>query len=130
MFLLTGLVTLLAVLAYFLTGVGVARARSRYNVKAPATSGDPAFERAFRVQQNMLEWMPLFLPSLWLFAFYLSDVWAAAIGLIWIGGRLLYARDYAAAAEARGRGFAIQAMACGALFVGAAARVLWLLVHG
>ena len=29
---------------------------------------------------NTLEWMPIFLPSLWLFAIYLSDAFAAALG--------------------------------------------------
>src|SRR3954465_15530933 len=39
----------------------------------------PRFERVFRVQMNTLEWMPIFLPSLWLFAIYVSDPIAAAI---------------------------------------------------
>ncbi len=52
-------------------------------IKAPAISGHPDFERYFRVQANTLEWMPIFLPSLWLFALYVSDMGAAAIGLVW-----------------------------------------------
>jgi len=40
-------------------------------------AGHPDFDRVFRVQMNTLEWMPIFLPVLWLFALYVSD-WAAA----------------------------------------------------
>jgi glutathione S-transferase len=78
----TALVTLLAVLFYFITSAQVARARIKYGVKLPAISGNPDFERVFRVQMNTLEWLPIFLPSLWLFAIYLSDAIAAAIGAV------------------------------------------------
>ena len=69
----TALVTCLSILFYFFTSVRVARARAAFGVKAPAISGDPDFERVFRVQMNTLEWMPIYLPSLWLFAIYTSD---------------------------------------------------------
>ncbi len=112
-------VSLLAVLFYFYTSVAVARARARYGVKAPAVSGHPDFERYFRVQANTLEWMPIFLPSLWLFAIYVSDIGAAVIGLVWILGRILYFIGYTMAAEKRGRGFAVQALAATVLLLGA-----------
>ncbi len=69
----TAIVTCLAVAFYFFTSTQVARARVRLGVKLPAITGNPEFERIFRVQMNTLEWMPIFLPSLWLFAIYLSD---------------------------------------------------------
>src|SRR3981081_2149396 len=69
----TALVTCLAILFYFFTSTRVARARAAFEIKAPAITGNPDFERVFRVQMNTLEWMPIFLPSLWLFAIYLSD---------------------------------------------------------
>jgi glutathione S-transferase len=64
----TAIVTLLAVGFYLFTSLAVASARVKFGIKAPATAGHPDFERAFRVQMNTLESMPLFLPSLWLFA--------------------------------------------------------------
>jgi glutathione S-transferase len=76
-----------------------------YSIKLPAISGDPDFERVFRVQMNTLEWMPIFLPSLWLFAIYISDAIAAALGLVWIVGRILYMIGYMQAVEKRGPGF-------------------------
>ncbi|MFT4095829.1 MAG: MAPEG family protein [Rhodoblastus sp.] len=115
----TALVTLLSIAVYFWADFNVGKARGAYKIKAPAITGDPNFERIFRAHQNMMEWMPIFLPSLWLFALYLSDRWAALIGLVWIGGRALYILTYSQDAAKRGRGFAIQAAAAGVLFVGA-----------
>ena len=73
----TALVTLLAVLVYFYSSILVSRARGKFGVKLPATSGNADFERVFRAQMNTLEWMPIFLPSLWLFAIYIGDGIAA-----------------------------------------------------
>ena len=126
----TAIVTLLAVLVYFLTSINVARARAAYGVKAPAMSGHPDFERAFRVQMNTLEWMPIFLPSLWLFAIYIGDAIAAGIGVVWIVGRILYFIGYSKAAEKRSAGFAVQALASMALWAGALGAALWRLLHG
>ena len=129
MFPYTALVTCLAILFYFFTSVQVAKARVKFGVKVPAITGHPDFERVFRVQMNTLEWMPIFLPSLWLFAVYVSDPGAAVLGLIWIAGRALYMTGYAQAAAKRGRGFAIQAVAAIILWVGALGAIVWRLIH-
>ena len=126
----TALVTLLAVLFYFVTSTRVARARVAYGVKVPAISGNPDFERVFRVQMNTLEWLPIFLPSLWLFAIYISDPFAAVLGLVWIAGRILYMTGYSQAANKRGRGFGVQAGAAILLWLGALGAIIWSLVHG
>ena len=126
----TALVTCLAMLFYFFASVQVSRARVAYGVKLPAISGHPDFERVFRVQMNTLEWMPVFLPSLWLFAVYISDTIAAAIGVVWIIGRILYMTGYTKAVEKRGPGFAIQALATIALLLGALAAIVWQLIKG
>ena len=125
----TALVTCLAILFYFFTSLQVGKARETFGVKAPAMSGQPDFERVFRVQMNTLEWMPIFLPSLWLFAIYISDAIAALVGLVWILGRVLYMIGYSKAAAKRGPGFAIQALACGVLLLGALGAIAWRLVH-
>jgi len=130
MFHFTAIVTLLAVMFYFYTSVQVARARVAYGVKAPAVSGQPDFERIFRVQMNTLEWMPIFLPALWLFAIYLSDGFAAALGLVWIVGRIIYMVGYAAAANKRGAGFAVQSVAAIALWAGALYGIVSRMLHG
>jgi len=125
----TALVTLLAVLFYFVTSARVARARVAYGVKLPAISGHPDFERVFRVQMNTLEWLPIFLPSLWLFAIYVSDQIAAAIGLVWIAGRIFYMIGYTRSVPQRGPGFGIQALACAVLLFGALGAIVWRLIH-
>ena len=130
MYHLTALVTCLALMIYLLTSVRVARARAAFGIKAPAISGNPDFERVFRVHMNTLEWMPIFLPSLWLFAIYVSDPYAALLGLVWIGGRALYLTGYAQAAEKRGRGFAVQFVAAAILWLGALGAIVWRIVQG
>jgi len=126
----TALVTLLAVVLYFSTGWMVALARAKYGISAPATTGNPDFERVFRVQANPLEWMPIFLPVLWLCALYLSDWGAALLGLIWIGSRTAYIIGYSAAAEKRHRAFLVQGLASFALLIGALVGIVLRLVHG
>jgi glutathione S-transferase len=130
MFHFTALVTCLAIAQYFFTSIQVSKARAAFGIKVPAMTGNPDFERVFRVQMNTLEWMPIFLPSLWLFAVYISDPLAAAIGVVWIAGRILYMTGYSQAAEKRGRGFGIQALAAGTLWLGALGAIVWRLVHG
>jgi glutathione S-transferase len=115
----TAIVTVLAVLFYFFLATRVPVARGKFGVKLPATTGHPDFERVFRVHMNTLEWMPIFLPLLWLCAIYFSDGAAALLGLAWIGGRVLYFTGYAEAVEKRLPGFFIQAMACVLLLIGA-----------
>jgi len=126
----TGLVSLLAILFYFFTSARVARARAKYKIAAPAITGNADFERLFRVQMNTLEWMPIFLPSLWLFAIYISDRWAALVGLVWIVGRIVYMLGYEQATEKRSPGFFIQALACIVLVFGSMGMIVSRMVHG
>ncbi|MEN3351347.1 MAG: hypothetical protein V7632_4982 [Bradyrhizobium sp.] len=125
----TAIVTCLAVALHFFFALQVARARALYGVKLPAISGNPDFERIYRIQMNTLEWAPIFLPSLWLFAVYIGDAAAAAIGAIWVIGRIVYFLGYRAAVPKRTPGFAIQALACTVLWAGALGGALWRLVH-
>jgi glutathione S-transferase len=125
----TAVVTLVAVMLYFATGCRVAQARGRFGVKAPATTGHPDFERAFRVQMNTLEWMPIFLPALWLAAIYVSDMGAALLGVVWVGGRVLYMHGYTQAAEKRETGFFVQAIAAGLLWLAALIGTVASLLH-
>jgi len=127
---LTALATLTALAVYFLAGALVGRARWKYHVKAPAVVGDPAFERAFRAQQNVLEWMPLFLPALWLFALGVSDGWAGTLGFLWSLARLGYIFAYAAAAEKRGPYFLAQLVVFVALWIGALIGILRVWIGG
>jgi glutathione S-transferase len=124
----TALATCLALLVYLYSSILVSRARIKFGVKLPAISGNTDFERVFRAQMNTLEWLPFFLPSLWLFAVYIGDVSAAALGAVWVVGRILYVQGYAKAVEKRGPGFAIQALAAVVLWLGALGAIVWRLI--
>jgi len=122
------IVTLVALLVYVWMGVRVGGARKKSGIPAPAMTGDPELERHIRVQANTLEWLPIFLPSLWLFAIYWSDMVAAGLGVVWIIGRILYALGYAQSADKRELGFMIQMAATAILLFGALGRAIWMLV--
>lgn len=114
---LPALVTLLTVLLLFGTMFVVGRARSRYDIKAPAVSGHPAFERAYRVQMNTLESTLMFLPTLWLAAQYGFSGWAGIAGLVWLIGRVWYALSYLKDPRKRGLGFGLAMLGWAALLL-------------
>src|SRR3989344_6267832 len=103
------IVTIAAVLVYVWMGLRAAGPRRKSGVAAPAMTGDPILERHIRVQANTLEWLPVFLVGLWLFALYWNDLVAAALGVVWIVGRVLYALGYVADPAKRELGFVVQA---------------------
>lgn len=108
---LSALVTLLTVLLLAACMYVVGRARVKYAIKAPAVSGHPAFERAYRVQMNTLEGAVMFLPTLWLATNYGFGGWAGIAGLVWIVGRVWYAMAYVRDAASREPGFVIGMLA-------------------
>jgi glutathione S-transferase len=118
------LVTLLALFEYFGFALAVAGARQRFGVKAPATSGHEHFERYFRVQQNTLELLVMFIPSLWIAARYFPAWLVTAVGAVYLVGRLLYFRGYVAEAGRRHLGFMLSIVPvlslAGAAAIGAA----------
>ncbi len=124
------LITLLTVFLMLWTGARVAMGRAKYGIKAPATTGNPDFERIFRVQMNTLENVAMFLPSLWLFGLYVSGLWAAVAGVVWLFGRVWYVLGYSAEASKRGPGFGIGSLALVILAVGALIGVVMQLVQG
>jgi uncharacterized membrane protein YecN with MAPEG domain len=113
------LVIALALLLYVAVSFEAGRARHRCDVKAPAVTGPPEFERALRVQQNTLEQIVWFVPALWLFALFVSAFWGGIIGLVWIAGRTYYAVSYYRDPETRGPGFLVGVASSAVLLVGA-----------
>jgi glutathione S-transferase len=124
------LVSILALLTYFWMATQVPRARIKCGISAPAMTGDPLLERTIRAHYNTLEWLPIFLVSLWLFAVYWSPLVGAAIGAVWVAGRIVYALGYYSAAERRGPGFLIQAFATAVLLFGALGKIVYSLATG
>ena len=102
---LTTIVITLALAEYIVFSALVGKARGKYEVKAPAISGHPIFERYYRVQQNTLELLVIFIPGMVMFAHYVREDIAAGLGLIFIIGRLLYFKGYVNDPKTRGTGF-------------------------
>ena len=112
--LLTAVVTVIAVLVFFWTGLRVATMRGKHDVKVPATTGHPEFDCAYRVQMNTLEQIVIFLPLLWLSNSYfmLYALLTPILGLVWIIGRLMYAMGYSATNPGgRSNGFLVAGVA-------------------
>lgn len=122
---LVAIVTLVSLLVYVWMILRIGGARRRAGIDAPAMTGDPELERHLRVQANTVEWLVIYLPSLWLFAIYWNDLFAAAAGVVWIIGRILYALGYAADAKKRELGFIIQMLATAVLLFGALGRAIY-----
>lgn len=120
---LVAIVTLLAVVQTFWFSFEVGLARGRHGIEAPACSGHPEFDRAWRIHQNTVEQLVLVLPSLWLFGYYLHAPTAAALGLLFIVGRFVFRSAYRKDPKSRSAGFGIGALALVVLvsggFVGA-----------
>jgi uncharacterized MAPEG superfamily protein len=115
---IVAIVAALALLEYSVFVMLCGRARGRQGVAAPATTGNPLFERYFRVQANTLEQLVVFVPGLALFAVYVSEPIAAALGGVFILGRAIYAWAYVADPARRGPGFFLTLLANGVLVVG------------
>ena len=123
---LVAIVTILALIQYVVQGVRVGQARQRYGVEAPATTGHAIFERHFRVHQNTLEQLVIFLPAMWLFGWFVKGWIAALLGIVFIVARFIYERGYVAEPSQRARGAIVTTIVNGVLLVGA---LIGALVH-
>jgi glutathione S-transferase len=112
------IVTVLALLQFILFGFKVGGARGRYGVKAPAITGNDTFERYFRVQQNTLELLVAVLPGLYLFSRYWNPLVAAALGVIYLIGREIYAAAYVKEPSKRTAGYGLSLLPTGILVLG------------
>jgi uncharacterized membrane protein YecN with MAPEG domain len=115
---IVAVVIVLALLEYVVFGMLVGRARARYGVKAPAVTGHEIFERYFRVHQNTLELLVVFVPAIWLFGTYVSPAWAALLGLVFVAGRVLYLQGYVRDPAKREAGFGLSVLPVLVLLVG------------
>jgi uncharacterized MAPEG superfamily protein len=119
------LVTLLAVLQFLYMGIMVGGARGKTGIKAPATTGDPLFERYFRAHYNTLETLIVFLPSLWIAARHWSPMYCALVGVVYLVGRHFYFWGYVKEAGKRSFGYMLSAGATCILLVAGLAGIVW-----
>ena len=108
----------LALLEFVVFGIFVGRARGRYQVKAPATTGNETFERYFRVHYNTLEQLIVFLPAILLFAIHISERWAAVVGAVYLVGRIVYFKGYTTDPQKRHIGTLLSMVPTLALLIG------------
>jgi glutathione S-transferase len=109
----------LAQFLFFCFAVG--KARGTYKVAAPATTGNEMFERYFRVQMNTLELLVIFVPSIVLCGQYFGSYLAAALGVIYLIGRMIYFTSYVKDPKSRSMGYGLSALPVMVLLVGAIA---------
>ena len=111
------IVTLLALMQFMLFSIQVGAMRVKHGVKAPATSGHSEFERMFRIQQNTMEQLVVFVPALWIYARLVNPLWGAGIGLLFVIGRFVYRAAYLKDPASRSNGFTIGVLATSVLLV-------------
>jgi uncharacterized membrane protein YecN with MAPEG domain len=113
------LIVLLALLQYVWFTGRVGAARGKYKVDAPACDGDENWNRLFRIQQNTMEQLIVFVPATYAFAFYLSELWVLVPGLAFMAGRFLYSAEYLKDPKSRTPGMAITLISNVVLVLGA-----------
>ena len=109
---------MLALLEYVAMAALVGRAREKFGILAPTMTGHPDFERVIRVHLNTLENLIIFVPAVWIFASYVSALWAAILGFVFVVARAVYAIGYLRAADKRSIGAAITGLVDVVLVVG------------
>ena len=101
---------------YFSFAVGVNR--GKYEIKAPMTEGNDIWLRYFRVQQNTLEQLIIFIPGMLAFSHYVDSVLVVIPGVVFLIGRQLYAHLYVKEPKSRTPGFMMTFFANMALVFG------------
>lgn len=124
------IIALLAILQLVVFGVLVGRARGRYGIAAPATSGHPVFERYFRVQMNTIETLLVFLPALWISAKYWPPGYVALVGAVYLVGRIVYLKAYVRDPKSRSLGFSLSMLPTLALVLAALVGAVRALLRG
>ncbi|PCH61707.1 MAG: hypothetical protein COC19_04530 [SAR86 cluster bacterium] len=115
---LVSIVIFMALIEYLVFGGFVGKARVTYDIPAPATTGNEIFERYFRVHQNTLESLIVFIPAIIGFATYVHNEVAAILGVGFIIGRVLYFRGYVKNPKSRAAGSAIGGLSLVILLLG------------
>jgi len=110
-------VTILLLFQYSFFSMRADLARGKADVKAPAMSGDEAFERKLRVQLNTLEQLIVTIPAMWICASYVNPNIGAGLGFVFFIGRTIYAMAYSKDPTKRAPGMIIGVFANMALLL-------------
>ena len=126
---IVNLLIVLVLFQYIFFAMQVGKARGTYGVSAPATTGNPIFERYYRVQTNTLEVLILLLPAAWISASYWNPLFVAAMLLIYLVGRQIYFASYIKDPKQRSMGFLLTIVPIFLLLLSAAAGAVMSLIQ-
>jgi glutathione S-transferase len=124
------IVIALALLQFFIFGGFVGWARVKFNVDAPAITGDPVFERYNRIHYNTMEQLVVLIPAMLMFGAYVNAIASAILGLVFIFGRTIYFRAYLVEPAKRGAGYGLSVFPITILLLGGLGGAIWALVGG
>jgi len=111
------IVTVLALMQFYWFGFEVGKMRGKHQCQAPATTGAPEFECMFRIQQNTMEQLVMFIPALWLYAEMVNPLWAAGLGVVYLVGRIIYRMAYLKDPKSRSTGFMLSVLPTSVMLV-------------
>ena len=103
----TAIIILVALMQFTFFTIRTGLARITYGVKAPSTAGNETWGRLYRIQQNTMEQLIVFIPGMVIFAMYVSETWALLPGIVFIVGRGLYSFKYLKDPASRVTGMAL-----------------------
>ncbi len=115
------IITALALMQFVFFGIQVGRTRGKAGIKAPVMNGTPELDRMFRVHANTMEQLMLFIPALWLYAYFVKPLWAAGFGVVYLIGRFVYRTAYLKDPGGRTPGYAMT-------FLPSAVMLVWVLI--
>ena len=113
------IVTSLALLQAVYFAFQVGGARQKHGVAALDTTGHDVFERHYRVHQNTMEQLIIFLPAMWMFGYFVNPYWASGIGVIFLVSRMVYRHAYIKDPKSRSGAFSVGFVMMSILLVGA-----------
>lgn len=90
----TIVIIMIALTQYMLFGLRAGVTRPKYNVHPPKTTGNETWERIYRVHQNTMEQLVVFIPAMLTFTHYVSQIWAVVLGVLFIIFRQYYSYMY------------------------------------
>ena len=119
-----------AVCTVLATAIVTGVMRGRHRIQAPAITGHPMFERAYRVQMNTLEQVVMFLPAFALAVQFGRDDIACVLGGVWVLARIGYIVAYLRDPTSRGAAFVIAMLALIGLLIQSGWGIAWRFVPG
>ena len=125
---LATLVIMMALAQYLFFVCKTGQFRGKHGVKAPACTGDENFERMFRIQQNTMEQLVVFIPALLAFSHFVSPIWGPCVGLVFIIGRFVYFQGYLNDPAKRGPGMMMTFITNAVLVIGASVGAILALI--